>query len=455
VIVPIATNTHAHFLLPKPEKPVFPDENTKADDTLESLKRTVAELEAVVKEQMEEKQAAVKLYDDIEAGNIEAVEAYPSTLYLGRNPRAGKFMMLPVSHRHKAWIKNNKDFTNTSTDSTAIINVDDDTTSTGDIRGILQRGTFFLPVRDFNGGRTRAPVAIRKAFVNITKSYGLLDTKDFTYWSIQRYPAAHNGSQLTISLLESESAVSTATLQTLDHDAKLQVIALLNEERQVIRNLTAIFIRDNSWKKAKTLLLHPVNNHCSIMSVTDILDSMHQEMTLLNWAKGCIAYRIQFQGRQWIDDLEGAIMDGGFGGTPIRYFEEYDTETGVKLHAQTIAATRNPAGIPTGRKRHPKFSAIANVVKRKCSQLISEFETALGKRTGYTISWDTMDKKTMYVFRQSDIVDLANKLKVVYYTGKRKNTNRFPWPEAMDRKEGQANLLTWKDLSSANVKVKL
>jgi hypothetical protein len=115
----------------------------------------------------------------------------------------------------------------------------------------LHPGLFWNPVPNYNGGQTMAPVAIRHRFITICGMYGMIDKEHFTYWSIYRYPAAHNGSTLNVDHLK--NAVPEHRLVMLDMDQKLELVSLLEAEHKVIRNITSMFIRNYAWKKALTL----------------------------------------------------------------------------------------------------------------------------------------------------------------------------------------------------------
>jgi hypothetical protein len=86
---------------------------------------------------------------------------------------------------------------------------------------------------------------------------------------------------------------------TLDIEQKIDLVGLLEEELKVIRNITGMFIRNHTWKKAHTLHM-TIQDGKQIQHVGDILESIVHEMTRLNWAtKGFTALRLQFEGGVW------------------------------------------------------------------------------------------------------------------------------------------------------------
>jgi hypothetical protein len=174
-------------------------------------------------------------------------------------------------------------------------------------------------------------------------------------------------------------------------------------------------------------------NNKPILKVMDIVVSMDQELTLLDWAKGGICLHVQFEGRRWVDDLDQGIMQSGFGGNPIRYYEQYDVEAGIK---QPVIR-EGLSDIPEGRKKHPKFNAIANTTtKRKQHQVLQELVKALGKRTGYQIDWDNIDKNIYHLHPPGStraLKALASNLVIRNYTVKGAPAIRRPWPEGIEQ----------------------
>jgi hypothetical protein len=254
----------------------------------------------------------------------------------------------------------------------------------------LSKGMFWNPVRDFNGGKTLSPLVIRQQFTGIVGSYGVVDTTLYTYWSVNRYPAAQNGSKITIDHLC--GSVSPTRLETLTMQQKCALVDLLEQERRVIRNITSQFIRNHAHTKARNLQMK-TKHGISIRNVKDILTSMVDNMTRLNWAKGFVALKLQFQGREWVDDLQQQIMDRGFGSPSIRYYEKYDMESEVKLTLEAASGKRSAHCVPSGKQKAIKFDPIANVEKRKFYNVVKEFELTLARRTGIMVDWASFWKK--------------------------------------------------------------
>jgi hypothetical protein len=243
--------------------------------------------------------------------------------------------------------------------------------------------------------------------------YGMIDKEHFTYWSIYRYPAAHNGSTLNVDHLK--NAVPEHRLVMLDMDQKLELVSLLEAERKVIRNITSMFIRNYAWKKALTLNMRAKDGQ-PIRHVRDILDSMVHDRSRLNWAKGFTSLRLQFEGREWIDDLEREIQESGFGGTPIRYLQAYDSNTGLRTKRKLLPSCQNVV-VPNGKKKPVKFTAIANQVKRKFQLSVGDFKQSLYRRTGLKVAWRLVKTQHIGLCTSSDMEALAMNLEIAGASG--------------------------------------